>query len=224
MAFPATPTNGQVHITSSGLKYAYSATPNSWSLQQGANLGKTNASSTVDPTTTDDNTSGYGVGSLWVNTTDYGYFTCTSAITGAAVWERTGFRPAHFVSVIPLLSVLPSISTVVPFTTARIEDMANVAGVVTIGTTGVYTINLTVPIENSNRRFLYTPTVFVNAVANPITGAFTGDKDTAGIRWPRVHSFTKTLDLIAGDTVEIRHITDDLLATYGADYSIVRIF
>jgi len=62
MAFPTTPVDGQIHISTSGLKYVYTVATNSWKLSSGATLGKSNVSATVAPVATDDNTAGYGVG------------------------------------------------------------------------------------------------------------------------------------------------------------------
>lgn len=47
-----------------------------------------NLSATVDPAITDDNQTGYFVGSIWVNTTDASVFVCLDPSTGAAVWVR----------------------------------------------------------------------------------------------------------------------------------------
>lgn len=42
---------------------------------------------TTDPGVSDDNTAGYGVHSIWINTTSGEAFICTDASTGAANWE-----------------------------------------------------------------------------------------------------------------------------------------
>ncbi len=45
---------------------------------------------TVDPTVNDDVDDGYGVNSLWFNTTDETVFACFDATSGAAVWTQIG--------------------------------------------------------------------------------------------------------------------------------------
>jgi hypothetical protein len=47
---------------------------------------KMNLSATADPTATDDDASGYTVGSQWLNTTTNTVFTCFDDSTGASVW------------------------------------------------------------------------------------------------------------------------------------------
>src|SRR4051794_19087417 len=49
----------------------------------------TGISSTSDPTTANDNTQGYLVGSQWINTSSKVLFICLDATTSAAVWRRT---------------------------------------------------------------------------------------------------------------------------------------
>ena len=44
---------------------------------------------TVDPTVSNDNTEGYGIGSRWFNTATDAEFVCLDASTGAAVWQPT---------------------------------------------------------------------------------------------------------------------------------------
>jgi hypothetical protein len=51
--------------------------------------GRNNVSS-VAPTSANDNTQLYGVGSLWFSTTTSTLYACTSAATGAAVWAVAG--------------------------------------------------------------------------------------------------------------------------------------
>jgi hypothetical protein len=43
----------------------------------------------VDPTTAEDDTAGYSVGSVWINTTANSAWRCVDASTGAAVWLST---------------------------------------------------------------------------------------------------------------------------------------
>jgi hypothetical protein len=49
-----------------------------------------NFSATAAPTTSDDNSKGYSVGSMWINTTGSTIYTCTNNSTGAAVWSQGG--------------------------------------------------------------------------------------------------------------------------------------
>ena len=48
-----------------------------------------NNQTTTDPTTANDNTQGYVVGSRWINTSTGAVYFATSVATGAAVWQRT---------------------------------------------------------------------------------------------------------------------------------------
>ena len=48
---------------------------------------KVNHTATTAPATSDDNTQGYTVGSIWIDTTNLKEYTCTSAATGAATWS-----------------------------------------------------------------------------------------------------------------------------------------
>jgi len=45
-----------------------------------------NLAAAVAPVVGDDNTGGYGIGSLWFDTTAHRLYTCTDASTGAAIW------------------------------------------------------------------------------------------------------------------------------------------
>jgi hypothetical protein len=51
---------------------------------------KNNITATTAPTATDDSTSGYEVGSIWIDTTNNNVFTCSDATASAAVWVNTG--------------------------------------------------------------------------------------------------------------------------------------
>ena len=50
---------------------------------------KVNLTATTDPTTSNDSSQGYAVGSRWVNTTTREEYVCGSASVGAAVWKNT---------------------------------------------------------------------------------------------------------------------------------------
>lgn len=50
---------------------------------------KNNFVATIDPTTTNDDSEGYGVGSTWINKTSGNAFRCVDATTNLAVWVDT---------------------------------------------------------------------------------------------------------------------------------------
>jgi len=50
-----------------------------------------NLAATADPTVSNDNTQGYGIGSLWVRTSTHRIYVCVDAATGAAVWKVLDF-------------------------------------------------------------------------------------------------------------------------------------
>jgi hypothetical protein len=54
----------------------------------GTGVNTNNLTGTVDPVPTNDNTQGYGVGSLWFNTTSGRSWICRGASTGAAIWDQ----------------------------------------------------------------------------------------------------------------------------------------
>jgi hypothetical protein len=49
-----------------------------------------NLTATTDPTAANDSTQGYGIGSVWINTTIWRVWECMSAAVGAAVWSFSG--------------------------------------------------------------------------------------------------------------------------------------
>ena len=53
-----------------------------------ANNPKHNFTATTDPTPTNDSSEGYGVGSIWVNTSSKTSFQCMDATEGSAVWDN----------------------------------------------------------------------------------------------------------------------------------------
>jgi len=66
-----------------------------------------NLDATSDPTASDDETQGYDIGSLWVNTTEARVWQAISVSIGAAVWkqltEKPGGFPGQFVLGSPLI-------------------------------------------------------------------------------------------------------------------------
>ncbi len=56
---------------------------------------KNNFAATANATVNDDSSSGYGVGSTWINTTDDNAYVCLDATAGAAVWEKVSGLTAH---------------------------------------------------------------------------------------------------------------------------------
>ena len=53
-----------------------------------ANNPKHNFTATADPTSTNDSSEGYGVGSVWINTSTKTIFQCTDTTTGNADWDE----------------------------------------------------------------------------------------------------------------------------------------
>lgn len=51
---------------------------------------KSNLAASAAPGTSDDNTAGYAIGSVWIDTTNDNVYTCVDASTGAAVWKPHG--------------------------------------------------------------------------------------------------------------------------------------
>lgn len=71
-------------VNSDTIKYLVVGT----SAGTGVVRAKNNFSATADPTINDDSGDGYGVGSVWINTTLDTVFTCADATAGTAVWKR----------------------------------------------------------------------------------------------------------------------------------------
>jgi len=87
-ALPTVPTLGQITLnTTDGRAYIW--TGSAW-IDVTAAGGATplnTFTSITDPTITSDSSAGYSIGSVWINTTTNGIFTCTNATAGAAVWH-----------------------------------------------------------------------------------------------------------------------------------------
>jgi len=62
-------------------------------------LAKNNLTAIIDPVVTDDNTQGYSINSVWVNTLTDAVFTLANAATGAAVWTEGGGSAAYIHSI-----------------------------------------------------------------------------------------------------------------------------
>jgi len=223
MAFPATPIDGQIHISTTGLKYVYTAATNSWKMSSGATLGKSNLAATIAPTVNDDNTAGYGVGSLWIDTITQSYYSCVGASNAAAIWIKSGFKPAYAISSLPLLTIIPAISAPIIWPTPTLVDLTQLAGVFTVTTTGVYEISYTANHEATNKRFGYFISLTINGIIDPIQGATFTDKNSLSTRWSRIVSFNKTLLLAAGTTFSLNHFTDDIASTVSGNMCIKRI-
>jgi len=213
MAFPTTPVDGQIHISTSGLKY----------VSSGATLGKSNVSATVAPVATDDNTAGYGVGSLWVNLTDQSYYNCISSTAASAVWIKSGFKPAYAISSLPLLTTVPAVSTAITWPTPVLIDLTHAAGVFTVATAGIYDISYIANFEATNKLKGYYTSISVNGVIDPIQGTTFTDQNIAGTRWPQVITLHKTLSLVASNTFSINHFTDNVGSTVSGNLTIKRI-
>ncbi len=65
------------------------------STKRSVNLKKNNFIATVNPISTDDSDSDYGVGSSWFNVTDDIQFKCIDASVGAAIWQVVSNNAAY---------------------------------------------------------------------------------------------------------------------------------
>jgi len=87
MAFPSTPTTGQVYTTSDGRSYVYTLSTDSWDFQGKSTTIKNNLSATTAPSVADSSTNGYTVGSLWVNVASAKYYYCVDSTANSGVWS-----------------------------------------------------------------------------------------------------------------------------------------
>lgn len=82
-------TTVQANLTHTGLtNNPHSVTKTQIGLSNVENI-LNNYGATTNPTVSDDNTGGYGIGSRWVNTSLDVEFVCLDTTTGNAVWKRT---------------------------------------------------------------------------------------------------------------------------------------
>ena len=103
MAFPSSPTNGQIYTTSDGRTYKYTLTGSLWDFQGYVDSSpKSNLAATTAPTATNDSASGYAVGSIWVDVVANKSYTCVDATAGAAIWSAGGGGGATVAATFPL--------------------------------------------------------------------------------------------------------------------------
>jgi len=179
-----------------------------------------NISAIVAPGVLDNYSSGYRVGSVWYNTLSNEVYICT--VPSVPTWVKISQIPAYFTASIPKNTIVPMIATTIPFVAIAFNAITSLAGVMTVSQSGLYTIDFIGYFEGSNKRFIYNPTLWINGIVDLIDGTMTTQKDNSGARWPSFGFVRKTVSLLAGDTVEIKHITDDATGTYSANLSIVR--
>jgi len=95
LAYTASPTNGIVTSDTGTDATLTLATTVNAGLLEPADKVKINTiiqneyNAGVDPTVSDDNTQGYEVGSLWVNTSNNKAYVAVDVSTGAAIWDQT---------------------------------------------------------------------------------------------------------------------------------------
>jgi len=190
---------------------------------------KNNLTSISPPIATNDSSvaEGYSIGSLWKDQTSGTFYECVSDTVTAAVWREIGYRPSAFVATLPMLSVVPTVTTPIPFVTTLLSTTAsnftNTLGSITVLTSGTYEILFTANISGSAKRKWYWPVLSINGVIDPISGRTTVDRDSTSILFKRVLSFSKTKVMTANTIITMTHVTDDLAMTVGLDFSIKRI-
>jgi len=223
MPFPTTPVDGQVYVTPDGMRYLYASISKSWKLNSGAAVSKDNMQAITAPTQTDDITSGYGVGSSWMDTVSGTFYDCVDSTANLAVWRISGIRPAHFAGNIPLLTTVPTISTVVPFATVSTNDITNSGGSITISTGGIYNISFTAYVYGSSIHKTYQAQYFEGNIPDVIIGSTIVNSNVISTKFNQTYAFAKIKTLVPGSIITIRHMTDDLAMTAGCDISIIRV-
>jgi len=104
MAFPSAASNGQLYSTSDGRVYIYNILSDTWDFKSDSSVTQNNVSATVDPTSSDNASSGYSVGSYWINVSNGVIFTATSVSPGSATWIQTSNIPITKSTSDPLLT------------------------------------------------------------------------------------------------------------------------
>jgi len=138
-------------------------------------IGPTNNyTATVAPIITNDNTQGYSIGSIWIDTFLKQSYVCVSSAINSAIWHRidiTGTSGGSSVVSIYSGSVITQSATTLFTNIPFVDDVAitpvnmtNVSGVITVGKTGVYTISVTLPFIATNRKELQTIHITKNGV------------------------------------------------------------
>jgi len=132
-----------------------------------------NYTATVAPTVTNDNTQGYSIGSVWIDTILSQSYMCVSSATSAAIWHRIDAVSAGSPQTIPVsiysgavtAQAATTLFTAIPF----IDDpsitpvnMSNASGLITVGKTGTYTISVTLPFIATDRKELQTIRIIKN--------------------------------------------------------------
>lgn len=80
---PGSPTEGQVWYNTTEKRFK------SYQAGQVQTVVAKSATTTTDPTVSDDSTQGYSIGSRWINTVTDDEWVCFSDAAGAAVWKST---------------------------------------------------------------------------------------------------------------------------------------
>lgn len=121
-----------------------------WVKITGGSTAQNNYAAVADPTVNDDSGSGYGVGSMWINTSNGLIFACTDASVGAAVWSNLNPQLEGFVAARTSTQTYSSgaVSTMTNyaaprFTVGSASAFDNSTGVYTVPSDGQYFVFLT---------------------------------------------------------------------------------
>lgn len=185
------------------------------------NILLNNYSATVAPNNTNDNTEGYEVGSLWVDTTADATYQCVDATTGTAIWNQlSGFGTVRYVDIYNTTSVTAGTGSYVdvPLNVERQIDTAVYAHTtdsaeITINVTDRYIVYTRVSTESTGARTNSNSALFLNGTIVPGTLAFMYNRNTS--QGLNTGFATCVLDLTAGDILKIGFIV-----TSGANVSL----
>lgn len=159
-----------------------------------------NYSATAAPTVNDDSGDGYGVGSLWIDTTNDNIYGCTDASSGAANWELLNGAGASGELVLEVY--LNANQTINSATLTKVNFDTEITD-----TQGTY--------DTTNKRWTPDTGVYVGLVSL-ITNNAGGFNQNAyvyksGSAWNPLHTFNAASPLISGSWPVIIHQT-------GSDY------